>query len=863
MRKLGYYFIAAMVLFALGSKQLHAQTTEQEELPDLRAGIVNLALLPDVEVTTSYVSSWESLAAVNDGHEPKHSEDRSNSIYGNWVGDDGYGVFNWVQYEWPAIHHLSGMAVYWFTDNGGLLPPDEAYAEYWNGDEWVRIKGKLGLELNKFNTMRFDLKTNKIRLSMKSATSTGIIEWQVTGVETICDTPQLTPFITLNEGTQKQEKHVTARQGDKITFRAELDVDDGKGRWSWVGPNGVFEAEGEYSFTASDATYGGVYTATYQNECGRKAKTSFVVTYLDGEDGAYYQWPEYSPTLNYHFRQEYPDIEMPTKDLIDDTNIAGTISEGWWTFHWGPNANKKITEAAVRPMLKRMNEDFEYIRDVMGWPPDKRAKSGYRSAIYLYGSGLNTDDANNETDLGGWQGAIYFEGQSWPMVLLSWYPVYAYDPDCGLSDRDYQMGAVVHEGIHSVLADMPGCKNAAWFHEGGNTWLQQEMDSERSGDYSEMGFLNAASIIAPFMPIECYSGWLQDESFGGPSAEGVNKFNGSQQICTWKKTLGGTQYSNAFPVFLGLTLGNGSVPWIWRYCENRVLEGMAAELGDKQMRRLLMEYRAKQALVDMGKWTDAFIKLLDGNFKSAIGPEWEPYWLPSPTWTATPYAKTTIDANRVLTPEYRTTPGWSGGNIIPLHARGEVASVNFQPIGDNMTCQLCYRTEEGEAIYGQAVYQGDCMIKLDKKPANGVIFAVITNTDYIYEGEETRKAHYDYRLQLGEGIHNPADIYQKWYNWTLKISDPASMEEISEMSDSLVKIYQSPAQANANVYVEFMQPIEGASLLTVMDMTGKQLYQQRLSESLTTIPAGRLNKGVNLFRVTTATKTITHKLFVQ
>jgi hypothetical protein len=45
-----------------------------------------------------------------------------------------------------------------------------------------------------------------------------------------------------------------------------------------------------------------------------------------------------------------------------------------------------------------------------------------------------------------------------------------------LRDRVAQMGAVTHEGIHAVLADLPGCKNAAWFHEGGNTWLQQEAE---------------------------------------------------------------------------------------------------------------------------------------------------------------------------------------------------------------------------------------------------------------------------------------------------------------------------------------------------------------------------------------------------
>ncbi len=64
----------------------------------------------------------------------------------------------------------------------------------------------------------------------------------------------------------------------------------------------------------------------------------------------------------------------------------------------------------------------------MGWPPDLRAKNGFKSAVYLYGSGLCTDDADN-TALGGWQGAINYDGTSWPMILASYYPVFAFDPD--------------------------------------------------------------------------------------------------------------------------------------------------------------------------------------------------------------------------------------------------------------------------------------------------------------------------------------------------------------------------------------------------------------------------------------------------
>ena len=87
------------------------------------------------------------------------------------------------------------------------------------------------------------------------------------------------------------------------------------------------------------------------------------------------------------------------------------------------------------------------------------------------------------------------------------------------------------------------------------------MEAQKSGNFAGIGWLSAGAAIAPFMPIECYSGWLQDDTFGGPSAEGVNRFEGSQQICTWRNLLGGTQYGECFPHAMEVILGPKSVAW--------------------------------------------------------------------------------------------------------------------------------------------------------------------------------------------------------------------------------------------------------------------------------------------------------------
>lgn len=484
----------------------------------------------------------------------------------------------------------------------------------------------------------------------------------------------------------------------------------------------------------------------------------------------YYEWPPYNPTVAYDYVDEYGTIDPPTQILNDVTNDngdpVGTYADGWWCFRWGSDKNPAVTEDAWIPMVQRFNEDFDYITNVMRWPRDKRAREGYYSTIYLFGSGLSTDDASN-TEGGGWQGTTWYNGQAWPMVLASYIPVVAFNP---ASYNGYQAGAMIHEGIHCILSSMPGCKNAGWFHEGGNTWLQGTMEAQRSGNYSGMGWLSAGAAIAPFMPVECYSGWLQDGSFGGPSAQGVNQYVDGQQICTWRNLLGGTQYGECFPHALEVMLGPKSIAWVWRYStqSGRVLQDLAEApdgLGAAQTRRLIQEYRARQAFCDFGPWSYAFRQLLNNNWGAAIQEEYSPYWYDVDPWYATCYAATTQNGSE-LTPEYRTLPGWSGANQIPLtvDAGADEAIVEFNPIGANMSCQLVYRDTGGKVRYGSPVSSGICSIPLSNV-RNNVIVAVICNTDYIYSGESTRTAKYNYTLTLGPGVTGKASINTRWYDY--------------------------------------------------------------------------------------------------
>lgn len=580
--------------------------------------------------------------------------------------------------------------------------------------------------------------------------------------------------------------------------------------------------------------------------CGIHEVRLFGYNVYDPEEA--YQWPGYSPTLDYDYRTEYPELAPPTKFLPEDNNQKGYLADGWWAIAWGPKTSHYVTETAKKGILKKMNEDFAYFRDVMGWPPDKRARNGYYSTIYVYGSGLSSDGADS-TEMGGWQSATWYKNSSWPMVNISYYPIACFDPaftydkyhNAAVNDQTFQQNACVHEGIHAIFADLEGCKESAWYQEAGNTWLQAEAEVLKTGQTpTSMGYLSAGNMIAPFMPIECYSGWLLDGSFGGPSAEGVNMFQSNgQQVCTWRNLLGGVQYGELFPHFVSEILGKGSIAWIWRNCKGRVLEGMASKLGDRQMRRLIREYRVRQAMIDVGMWSNACRKLIDDNWLVSIKQEWSPYSQSVAEWKATPYANMYQDeelGEGWYYPENRTTPGWSGANQIPLHVSGNVGdmiSIHFKPLGENMVCQLAYRAERtGRICYSQPVEgEGDVAMKLEYKPANGVVIAVVCNTDYIYKGEDTRKTHYDYRLQMGENVYQPAKAQLKWYNYRQSIKDPTftGIEDVVADQSSTefgIETDKNVVSAGEQLYVNIKAAGALQVPVVISDMSGRTIARK-------------------------------------
>ncbi|WEK53722.1 MAG: DUF5695 domain-containing protein [Candidatus Cohnella colombiensis] len=133
--------------------------------------------------STSYISSWESLAGLNDGYTPTSSIDRGHSVYGNWNNPN---TTQWVQYDFTQNYTISSMDVYWFDDDQGIDLPASCSIQYWNGTAWVNVASPSGLGVlaNQYNTTTFTpVSTNKIRLNIvaKATTSTGLESWKVFG----------------------------------------------------------------------------------------------------------------------------------------------------------------------------------------------------------------------------------------------------------------------------------------------------------------------------------------------------------------------------------------------------------------------------------------------------------------------------------------------------------------------------------------------------------------------------------------------------------------------------------------------------------------------------------------------------------
>lgn len=156
----------------------------------------NLAYIANV--STSFVSAWETLAAVNDGKVSEKSNSSEVAHYGTWGNQSAYET---VTYSFGIPMKLNSSDVYFWTDGGGILVPESYFFEYldaegnWkaveNPDNYDVLRLRTGEEgeeanLDGFNTTNFDeVSTTAIRITInkqeEDGNGIGLVEWRVYG----------------------------------------------------------------------------------------------------------------------------------------------------------------------------------------------------------------------------------------------------------------------------------------------------------------------------------------------------------------------------------------------------------------------------------------------------------------------------------------------------------------------------------------------------------------------------------------------------------------------------------------------------------------------------------------------------------
>ena len=212
------------------------------------AAEVNLAVV--AQPSSSRVSGDTTLEALNDGYDPKNSQDRSHRSYGNFPAKDT----QWVQYDWSQPVSTNKIDVYWWDDRGGVRLPKACRLLYWNGKAFVPVNKPTGLGVakNTYNTTTFDnVTTSKLRLEIDTdgSSSTGILEWKAYDSG---KSPAFPPVVTAGVDRVVVLGGQTYLTGELKT----LGQRDGTITVTWSKVSGP----GEVAFAAADAP---VTTATF------------------------------------------------------------------------------------------------------------------------------------------------------------------------------------------------------------------------------------------------------------------------------------------------------------------------------------------------------------------------------------------------------------------------------------------------------------------------------------------------------------------------------------------------------------------------------------------------------------------------
>jgi len=171
-RSLAISFIAIFLAF-YGSACDQRPETKADDIA------LNLAIIASPSSLSGRPST--ALEALNDGHDPANSQDRSRGSFAIWSRT---AEPQWVEYGWTQAVSTNAIEVYWAADERRTQPPQSYRLLYWNGAEFVPVNNPsgLGTAVDQFNRTEFDeLTTTKLRLEIVASpnSAAGLLEWKV------------------------------------------------------------------------------------------------------------------------------------------------------------------------------------------------------------------------------------------------------------------------------------------------------------------------------------------------------------------------------------------------------------------------------------------------------------------------------------------------------------------------------------------------------------------------------------------------------------------------------------------------------------------------------------------------------------
>lgn len=141
-------------------------------------------LEPGVKASASHCFERDTVAALYDRHEPRHSADQSQPRFTWWPRK---GSTEWAQLEFDEPRAVTGVDVYWFDDEplgGGCRVPASWRVFGKAGDQWVPIPGATPGDVRKdaYNTVTWPrVLTSGVRVeaTLQDGHSAGILEMRV------------------------------------------------------------------------------------------------------------------------------------------------------------------------------------------------------------------------------------------------------------------------------------------------------------------------------------------------------------------------------------------------------------------------------------------------------------------------------------------------------------------------------------------------------------------------------------------------------------------------------------------------------------------------------------------------------------